>query len=69
MPQVLVAAVVGVGLYIGYRVMAGLASQASDGAEMLARHRAAARRPIEKDLGRLELDPRTGLYRPVDRQG
>ena len=65
MPHVLVAAAVGVGLYIGYRVIAGLASQS----EALARQHATARRPIEKDLGRLELDPRTGLYRPVDRQG
>ncbi len=68
MPQALVVAVVGVGLYIGYRVIAGLAGQATREGEALARQHAAARRPLEKNLGRLEFDPRTGVYRPVDRQ-
>lgn len=66
MPQFLVVAAIGAGLYAGYRLVAGLLAGEQ---EVPLRQHASTRRPIEKDLGRLELDPRTGIYRPTDRQG
>lgn len=69
MPQVLVAAAIGAGLYAGYRVLSQYLHQLTSGpSEARARERATAR-PLEKDLGRLELDPATGVYRPVRREG
>ncbi|HEU0159655.1 MAG TPA: hypothetical protein VFR00_10090 [Hyphomicrobiaceae bacterium] len=69
MPQLIVIALIGAGFYAAYRWM----RQASDAvtAELsrtedeLKRRTAGGR--IEKDLGRLEYDPATGVYRPQKR--
>ena len=69
MPQLIVIALIGAGFYAAYRWM----RQASDAiaaelnrAEDEFRRQAASGR-IEKDLGRLEYDPATGVYRPQKR--
>lgn len=68
MPQVIALALLGAGLYAGYRWFARAASDF--GAEMRRAEdemgqKAAAR--IEKDLGPLEFDPASGVYRPAKR--
>ena len=67
MPQVILLAALGAGLYAGYRaiVRAGAAMAAE-----LERSRNEARARAteqcdEKDLGTLKYDPRSGVYRPV----
>ena len=69
MPQLIVIALIGAGFYAAYRWM----RQASEAitaelnrAEDEHRRRATGGR-IEKDLGRLEYDPTTGVYRPQKR--
>ena len=69
MPQLIVIALIGAAFYAAYRWM----RQASDAvtaelsrAEDELRRRTAGGR-IEKDLGRLEYDPATGIYRPQKR--
>jgi hypothetical protein len=69
MPQLIVIALIGAGFYAAYRWM----RQASDAitaelnrVEDAHRRRAAGGR-VEKDLGRLEYDPATGVYRPQKR--
>ena len=69
MPQLIVIALIGAGFYAAYRWM----RQASDAitaelnrAEDEHRRRAGGGR-VEKDLGRLEYDPTTGVYRPQER--
>ena len=69
MPQLTVIALIGAGFYAAYRWM----RQASETitaelnrAEDELRRRAPGGR-IEKDLGRLEYDPATGVYRPQKR--
>jgi hypothetical protein len=69
MPQLIVIALIGAGFCAAYRWM----RQASDTitAELnrandeLRRQTAGGR--VEKDLGRLEYDPATGIYRPQKR--
>jgi len=65
MPQLIIVALVGAGFYAAYRWM----KQASEAitAEMSraeAERRQRSGGHIEKDLGRLEYDPATGVYRP-----
>ena len=69
MPQLVVLALVGAGLYVGYRwltrsarELAAEVRRAED--ELRARTAGAA---IEKDMGRLEYDPASGVYRPTQR--
>jgi hypothetical protein len=72
MPQLVVAALLGAGLYAGYRWLqranalmtenlkraeADLKQRAADGAGQIA----------EKDLGALEFDPKSGVYKPARR--
>jgi hypothetical protein len=67
-PQVLALALLGAGLYAGYRwlVRAGREFGAElQAAEEELRRQAAGR--IEKNLGALEYDPASGVYRPVRR--
>jgi hypothetical protein len=68
-PHLAVLALVGAGLYVGYRWLtrstqeiAAEARRAED--ELRARAAGAA---IQKDMGRLEYDPIAGVYRPVNR--
>jgi hypothetical protein len=70
-PQLLVVAMLGAGLYAGYRWLARASRQM---VEELQRaqddmQRRTAGAVIEKDLGALEYDPATGVYRPAKRRG
>lgn len=69
MPQLIVLALAGAGLYAAYRwvwrparMIVAEVRRAEDEIR-----RAAAARAVEKDMGSLEYDPRTGVYRPVRR--
>jgi hypothetical protein len=65
MPHLLFLAAVGAGAYAGYRVLkstiAGLATQMEE-AKVEVRERAKAK--DARDLGVLEYDPQSGVYRP-----
>ena len=69
MPQLVVLALVGAGLYAGYRWFARtsrqLAAEVKRTEEELRRRASGA--AIEKDLGALEYDPATGVYKPAKR--
>jgi hypothetical protein len=68
-PQLVVLALVGAGLYVGYRWLTRSARELATEvrrAEDELRTRAAAG-AIEKDMGRLEYDLLNGVYRPVKR--
>lgn len=68
MPQVVALALLGAGLYAGYRWVTRatreLASSMQRAEEELRQQAAAAGR-IEKNLGELEYDPAAGVYRPA----
>ncbi len=69
MPQVIVLALVGAGLYAGYRWFARASKEMAAELQRTQdelRQRAAGG-AIEKNLGRLEYDPASGVYRPADR--
>jgi hypothetical protein len=69
MPPFVALALLGVGLYAGYRWFArmtqDLAADMRRAEEELARR--ASGKPIEKDLGTLEFDPASGVYKPARR--
>jgi hypothetical protein len=72
MPQLVVAAIIGAGLYAGYRwfqragaLMADELKRAED--EAKSRTSNAAGQIAEKDLGALEFDPKSGVYKPAKR--
>lgn len=66
MPQLMIAAVLGAGLYAGARFLARTAQKMADEARRaqddLMRKATGA---VEKNLGNLEYDPATGVYKPV----
>ena len=67
-PQLFVVAMLGAGLYAGYRWLARASSEMA--AELQRSQDDLQRRSgraIEKDLGALEFDPSTGVYRPAER--
>jgi hypothetical protein len=65
-PQVIALALLGAGVYAGYRWFAraarALADEMRRAEEELARQ---ATGRIEKNLGALEYDPASGVYRPA----
>jgi hypothetical protein len=66
MPQVIALGLLGAGLYAGYRWLTRAAREIAahvQPAEEAVRQEAAGR--IEKNLGALEYDPASGVYRPV----
>lgn len=66
MPQIVLLAAIGAGVYAGYKVLGKLGAQVVEGlarAEADARQRA-GRSGSEKDLGQLDFDPKSGVYRP-----
>jgi hypothetical protein len=66
MPQLIALALVGAGLYAGYRWFARAAKEITaeiQRADDELRRRAAAR-VLPKDMGELEYDPAAGVYRP-----
>ncbi len=68
MPQVIALALLGAGLYAGYRWFARAAGAIGDAitrAEDEGRQQSQGR--IEKDLGALEYDAASGVYRPAKR--
>jgi type II secretory pathway component PulJ len=68
MPQLVIFALIGAGIYAGYRWLAHTSeaiTAAMRRAEDESRQRASGQ--IEKDLGALEYDPASGVYRPVKR--
>jgi hypothetical protein len=68
MPQLIVVALVGAGFYAAYRWMTR-ASEAITGELRRAEEELRQRTPdgrIEKNLGRLEYDPASGVYRPLE---
>lgn len=71
MPQLIAIAVVGAGLYAGYRWLSRTmadAKRVSELAEADRRRRAAEANGEPRNLGALELDPATGEYRPRGRE-
>ena len=69
MPQLMVLALVGAGIYAGYRwlwrparMIAAEVRRAEDEV------RRGAVRSLERDMGQLEYDPISGVYRPVRRR-
>lgn len=69
MPQLVVLALVGAGLYVGYRWLSRSVREIKAEvrrAENEWRARAAGS-ALEKDMGRLEYDPASGVYRPMRR--
>ena len=68
MPQLIIAALVGAGFYAAYRWMKQMSEAiAADLSRAEAERRQRPGGRIEKDLGRLEYDPATGVYRPQKR--
>jgi hypothetical protein len=69
MPQLIALALLGAGLYAGYRwytrTTKELATQLERAEDELRRR---ATGLTEKDMGRLEYDPTSGVYRPADRR-
>lgn len=69
MPHLIVLAAVGAGLYAGYRWFVRANQQLAAEVERTQEElrRGAAGGVLEKDMGRLEYDPATGVYRPTRR--
>ena len=67
MPQVIALALLGAGLYAGYRWLARAAGDIAARNERAKDPPRHARGRIEKDLGALEYDPASGVYRPAKR--
>ena len=63
MPHVIALGVLGAGLYAGYRWLTRALAAQAQRAEEEVRQEASGR--IEKNLGALEYDPGSGVYRPV----
>ena len=67
MPQVIAAMVVGASVYAGFKWLSKLLGEAQDAAtrmEEAHRRNSRANSHTPKDLGALELDPETGVYKP-----
>lgn len=69
MPQLVVLAAIGAGLYAGYKALMRAGARMADDlkrSEDEVRARASAGADAsEKDLGSLEYDPMSGVYKPV----
>jgi hypothetical protein len=60
MPQLMALAFIGAGLYAGYRWVKGTTSVLTGELNKQAQPSV-----TEKDLGSLEFDPKSGVYKPV----
>lgn len=65
MPQVIALALLGAGVYAGYRWLTRAAREIAAQAQRSEEMRQEASGRIEKNLGALEYDPASGVYRPV----
>lgn len=62
MPPLILLAAAGIGIYAGYRMVRGVLGKIDSGA---VRQAGAEREvPAPRDLGSLERDPASGVYRP-----
>ena len=72
MPQVILLAALGAGLYAGIRALARvgehIAAELKSREDALRKRAAAKATSGSKDLGTLEFDPKSGVYKPVNRQ-
>jgi len=66
-PHVIALALLGAGLYAGYRWLARTASDMGALPRPQDELWQQSKGPIEKDLGALEFDPASGVYRPAKR--
>lgn len=67
MPQVFALMIVGAGIYAGYKWISRALSDAQEAlkrGEADAKRREAMARGGPKDLGTLDYDPQTGVYKP-----
>ncbi|MCC7250650.1 hypothetical protein [Hyphomicrobium sp.] len=67
MPHVFALVIAGAGLYAGYKWVSRMLADAEDAArlrEAELREAMARGQGMPKDLGTLEYDPATGVYRP-----
>ncbi len=68
MPQVIAAMVVGASVYAGFKWLSKVVGEAPGRCQAYggrgAAQRARATSQTAKDLGALELDPETGVYKP-----
>lgn len=67
MPPFAILALLGAGLYAGYRWYARTADRIADEMKQAEDELRRATVPVEKNLGKLEFDPISGVYRPVQR--
>ena len=68
MPQVIALAIAGAGLFAGYKWLSREVRRALDKMEAEEElQRAPAKAAVPKDLGTLEWDQETGVYRPIRR--
>lgn len=65
MPHVIGLLLIGAGLYAGYRTVVRMAGRMQ--AELERADSDAGQAVAEKDLGSLEYDPASGVYRPQQR--
>jgi hypothetical protein len=66
MPQLIGLVIVGAGIWAGVKALQRLAEHVTDSRPA---PEAATVERAEKDLGRLVLDPESGVYRPIERGG
>lgn len=64
MPQLVVLAAIGAGLYAGSRLLSFIANQMQERAESQTIREPTTGKVVAKDLGQLEYDPVAGVYRP-----
>lgn len=68
MPQLIGLALIGAGLYAGLKAVVRIGQRVAEDLQR-AKEEAEREEPgAEKDLGALELDPATGVYRPANRR-
>lgn len=70
MPQVIFLGMIGAGLYAGYRWFVRASEQIASEMRRTTEEEVLRPAPVRnvKDLGALEYDPVSGVYRPVDRR-
>ena len=68
MPQLVVLALLGAGAFAGYRLIQRASREiAAELRRAREELRGGTPAPTERDLGRLEYDAKTGVYRPAKR--
>lgn len=66
MPQLVLIAALGAGLYAGYRLLSRLGVPDDQVPMPTGDEQRMADTNVEKDMGRLVYDPQTGVYRPAE---